>query len=345
MENRPWRQAFDLYGYSFVTLILVLLIVNFITYSLYRVQKDNIYDLGVSFARDQNSALINLISRDIRIIGSSAHFFYATDSDQWHNFSLFAQSSLKDDIGHVTALQWMPRVKNSTPYATPKPKDFVVTEVFPNNKNNAKLIGFRPQDERFAYALDIITTTHSAFISDRIHLIQDDIEHKDEKNSALIYFPVFSKPNLTYLSGIVIGAVDLHDYFKALASRLPVKRFEYQIVDQGFDANDAPILYESEYWTESEGQIYVESVRVANRSWDIRVTINDELDHNQRVTLIATITLGHITALLVSFLAFKQTRDRQRLNTIVAKKTKKLTYLAYHDSLTNAKNNQADSSV
>ncbi|NOH61026.1 sensor domain-containing diguanylate cyclase [Vibrio sp. RE88] len=342
MEKGKWRTAFDLYGYSVATLILVLLIVNFVTYSLYRVQKDNIYDLGVGFARDQNAALINLISKDIRIIGASVHFFYATDSEQWHNFSLFVQSSLKDDIGNVTALQWMPRTqKGSDPNAVPKPEEFVVTEVFPNNESNAKLIGYQPQDARFAHALDIITTTQKAFISDRIHLLQNDIDPADEKNSALVYFPVYSRSDSTNLTGIVIGAIDLNGYFKTLASRLPVKRFEYQIVDQGFDASDAPIVYESEYWSESEGQVYVDSVSVANRSWDIRVTIADQLDYNQMVTLAATFILGHLTAFLVSFLALKQTRDRRRLNAIVAKKTQKLAYMAYHDSLTGVENRRA----
>lgn len=342
MDKGKWRKAFDLYGYSVATLILVLLIVNFVTYSLYRVQKDNIYDLGVGFARDQNAALINLIRKDIRIIGSSVHFFYATDAEQWRNFPLFVQSALKDDIGSITSLQWMPRTEsNPGSREVAKPGEFVVTEVFPNNASNAKLIGYQPRDARFAHALDIITTTQRAFISDRIHLLQNDFKSVNDKDSALVYFPVYSKSDATQLSGVIVGAIDLQSYFKALASRLPVKRFEYQIVDQGFDASDAPILYESEYWSESEGQIYVDSVSVANRSWDIRVTITDQLDYNQMVTLAATFTLGHLTAFLVSFLAFKQTRDRRRLNAIVAKKTQKLTYMAYHDSLTGVENRRA----
>lgn len=59
------------------------------------------------------------------------------------------------------------------------------------------------------------------------------------------------------------------------------------------------------------------------------------------VTLAATFILGHLTAFLVSFLALKQTRDRRRLNAIVAKKTQKLAYMAYHDSLTGVENRRA----
>ena len=139
---------------------------------------------------------------------------------------------------------------------------------------------------------------------------------------------------------MVVGAIDLDRYFKTLASLLLAKRFEFQIVDKGYNSDDAPIVYESERWNVSKGSVYIDSVNIANRNWDIRTRVKEELGYNQK-WLITTFTLGNLAALLVSYLAFKQTRDRQRLKTLIANKTRKLSYMAYHDSLTGVENRRA----
>ncbi|WP_162814008.1 hypothetical protein [Vibrio tetraodonis] len=99
IEKSKFNRFLGLYGYSLATLGLVILIINVFTYSLYRVQKDSNFELEISFAKDQNATLINLLRKDIRIIGSSVHFFYATNPAQWHNFPLFVQNALRINHG------------------------------------------------------------------------------------------------------------------------------------------------------------------------------------------------------------------------------------------------------
>ncbi|WP_341661540.1 sensor domain-containing diguanylate cyclase [Vibrio sp.] len=346
IEKSMLSRFIGLYGYSLAILGLMLLIINLFTYSLYRVQKDSRYELEVSFAKDQNATLINLLRKDIQIIGSSVHFFYATSPEQWHNFSLFVQNALKDDIGSLASLQWMPRtITSSNSNSPPQPDEFVVTQVFPDNQETQKILDFKPltrdKNQRFSHALKIITSTREAFISDKLHLLQHDPTVDKDKKSALVYYPVFNRTNPSQLSGIVIGAIDLNRYFNTLASLLPTKRFEFQIVDKGHYSHDAPVVYESEMWLESKGRVYVDSVNIANRNWDIRTHVSGELEYNQLMTLTTTFTLGNLAALLVSYLAFKQARDRQRLKTLIANKTRKLSYMAYHDSLTGVENRRA----
>ncbi|MCG7489168.1 sensor domain-containing diguanylate cyclase [Vibrio sp. Of14-4] len=342
IEKSKFNRFLGLYGYSLATLGLVILIINVFTYSLYRVQKDSNFELEISFAKDQNANLINLLRKDIRIIGSSVHFFYATNPAQWHNFPLFVQNALRDDIGSLASLQWMPRnTSSSNAKSPPSANEFRVTQIFPETSANLKIIGYRPSDQRFAHALSVITSTREAFISDKLQLLQQGSTTPKNKKSALVYYPVFNPSEPSQLSGVVVGAIDLDRYFKTLASLLPAKRFEFQIVDKGYNSDDAPIVYESERWNVSEGSVYIDSVNIANRNWDIRTRVKEELGYNQKMALITTFTLGNLAALLVSYLAFKQTRDRQRLKTLIANKTRKLSYLAYHDSLTGVENRRA----
>ena len=130
---------------------------------LYTEYKDSNFELEISFAKDQNANLINLLRKDIRIIGSSVHFFYATNSAQWHNFPLFVQNALRDDIGSLASLQWMPRnTSSSNAKSPPSANEFRITQIFPETSANLKIIGYRPSDQRFAHALSVITSTREA---------------------------------------------------------------------------------------------------------------------------------------------------------------------------------------
>ena len=72
------------------------------------------------------------------------------------------------------------------------------------------------------------------------------------------------------LIGVVIGVIRSTHYFQSIVSRTASEHeLLVRVTDQGFDAEDDPILYQSKDWQDNIGIEISKIVHLPNRNWRI----------------------------------------------------------------------------
>ncbi|MEL0608511.1 sensor domain-containing diguanylate cyclase [Vibrio echinoideorum] len=321
-----------------------------------------------SFAKSQTLSLKAFIDNDVAYIGSGANFFYANDPEDWDRFDRFAQQTINVSKSLI-GLQWMQKVsideiaehtaqmKQKYPfyklYTIPKhqPKTFgyildgepafIATDIYPNTAPNNKVLGFYSSRERFKLVLDNIKQTRKANISDKVRLIQDGLDQDTKKSGMLVYHPVFEGESDNLL-GVVIGVVRTTYYFEnLLASTAGDMDVYVRVTDTGFEAEDSPILFETDGFEGVSGHHITKTISLTNRDWKIDYKISSCISFYGRLVLAGIALVGTTISLLLAYIVNLQIREKQRLYQMLDKRTEELRFLANHDSLTEVYNRRA----
>ncbi|KAB2823716.1 sensor domain-containing diguanylate cyclase [Aliivibrio finisterrensis] len=319
---------------------------------------------------DRQSVLLSLlIEKDIDFIGAGANFYQSGSKQDWLQFPLFA-SSLLSSSESLISLQWMQKIqeneieqhtKNAQQvfpsfniYTVPKdqPKTFgyvmknhepiyVATDIYPRDEANIKLLGFYSSRERFQLVLDEFMKTGRPSVSDKIRLLQDSLEQNALKTGMLVYHPVFTTDKQN-IKGVVIGVLRITSYFEQLISSTSLgESLVVRIIDTGFDAEDDPIMFQSTQWDDFSELIYTSSIKIENRVWKIEYKTNEKFTDYQRLTLFWMFIGSLAISVLIATLTFMVTRDKYRIEKLLAIRTKELHYLAMHDDLSGLLNRRA----
>ncbi|ENM5770129.1 diguanylate cyclase [Vibrio mimicus] len=351
-----------------VVLLSSLLMATLIVYTAYSLQKRYNVTIFENLADRQTQALQQVVESDVHFIGSVANFFQSTSMDDWEHFQSFAAQTVKDS-NSLIGLQWMAKVEASRlPKYTQKirtlfpeftlytvPEDgkktygyilngepvYVLSDIFPLTPENRDLLGFYSSRERFQHVIDNITNTGKANLSDKVRLLQDGIDRSIKKDGMLVYHPVFDKGNQELL-GVMIGVVRLSVYFDNLVLKTAMEQqLRIQVVDNGFDAEDDPILYQSEGWQEGKGVPMQKRVHLSNRDWTIKFCLLEPLTQNDRWILFGLSLGGVIISLLLGYITRLLLEEKIRLEVMLDERTAELRYLAEHDSLTGIYNRRS----
>ncbi|MDD9176138.1 sensor domain-containing diguanylate cyclase [Aliivibrio sp. S2TY2] len=319
---------------------------------------------------DRQSVLLSLlIEKDIDFIGAGANFYQSGSKQDWLQFPLFA-SSLLSSSESLISLQWMQKVQESEIeqhtknvqhvfpsfklYTVPKeqPKTYgyvmknhepiyVATDIYPRDEANIPLLGFYSSRERFKLVLDEFIKTGKPSVSDKVRLLQDSLDRNAIKTGMLVYHPVFTADKQN-LKGVMIGVLRITSYFEQLISSTSLgESLVVRIIDTGFDAEDDPIMHRSAQWDDFSGQIYTNSIKIENRVWKIEYKTNNKLTDYQRLTLFWMLIGSVAISILIATLTFMVTRDKYRIEKLLAIRTKELHYLAMHDDLSGLLNRRA----
>lgn len=301
-----------------------------------------------SFATHQTLSLEAFIDNDVAYIGSGANFFYANDPENWDKFDRFAKQTI-DDSKSLIALQWMQKVpadeiaehtakmKEKYPffklYTIPKNQAktygyildgqpaFVASDIFPNTEPNNKVLGFYSSRERFDLVLDNIKQTRKANISDKVRLIQDGLDKGTKKSGMLVYHPVFEGESDNLL-GVVIGVVRTTYYFEnLLASTVGDMNVYVRVSDVGFEAEDAPVLFETKGYEGVTGQHITKKITLTNREWVVDFKIDSCISFNGYLVLAGIALVGTTISLLLSYIVKLQVQEKVRLYKMIDERT------------------------
>lgn len=357
------------YFYVICSFILALFLSLLSMRVVYKSDLDNNLENFYKEADRQSVLLSLLIEKDIDFIGAGANFYQAGSKHYWQQFPLFA-SSLVNSSESLISLQWMQKVEESeidqhikevqqvfpsfTLYTVPKdlPKTygyvmknhepiFVATDIYPRDKMNIPLLGFYSSRERFQRVLDEFMKTGRPSVSDKIRLLQDSLDRNDVKTGMLVYHPVFTADKQD-LKGVMIGVLRITSYFEQLVSSTSLgKSLVVRIIDTGFDAEDDPIMFESQEWNNLRGLTYTTNIAIENRIWDVEYKTHAKLSDYQRLTLFWMFIGALAISILVSLLISMVMRDKGQLEKLLAIRTKELRYLAMHDDLSGLLNRRA----
>ncbi|UTT84621.1 sensor domain-containing diguanylate cyclase [Vibrio pelagius] len=347
-----------------VTFLITLLCLVVVAITQSRSLKANLN----SFADHQTLSLEAFIDNDVAYIGSGANFFYSNDPQHWDKFDRFAEQTVNGSKSLI-GLQWMQKVtadeidqytakmKTLYPsfelYTIPKhgPKTygyvldgepaFVATDVYPNTERNNQVLGFYSSRERFRLIIDNIRETRKANISDKVRLLQDGLSRDLPKTGMLVYHPVFDGKTDNLL-GVVIGVIRTTFYFEnLLASTVGDMNVHVRVTDHGFEAEDAPILFESDGFEDIDGQRITKHIMLTNRQWTVDYQINSYISSNGYLVLAGIALVGTMISLLLAYIVNLQVREKERLYQMLDKRTEELRFLANHDSLTEIYNRRA----
>ena len=321
-----------------------------------------------SFAKHQTLSLEAFIDNDVAYIGSGANFFYSNDPENWDKFDRFAQQTINGSKSLI-GLQWMQKVtadqiaehtaKMEAKYPSyrlftiPKhePKTygyqldgepaFIATDIYPNTEANDRVIGFYSARERFKLIVENIKQTRQANISDKVRLIQDGLTLDTPKTGMLVYHPVFEGESDNLL-GVVIGVVRTTYYFEnLLASAVGDMDVYIRVTDTGFEAEDSPVLFETEGYEGATGHHITKTIELTNRNWKIDYKIDSCISFYGYLVLTGIALVGTTISLLLAYIVNMQIREKERLYRMLDKRTEELRFLANHDSLTEIYNRRA----
>ena len=348
----------------FVTFLITVLCFVIVATTQSRSLKANLN----SFADHQTLSLKAFIDNDVAYIGSGANFFYSNDPQHWDKFDRFAEQTINGSKSLI-GLQWMQKVtademeqytakmKSLNPsfeiYTIPKhgPKTygyvlegepaFIATDLYPNTEPNNQVLGFYSSRDRFRLIVDNIRETREANISDKVRLLQDGLSRDLPKTGMLVYHPVFDGQSDDLL-GVVIGVIRTTFYFEnLLASTVGDMDVYVRVTDHGFEAEDAPLLFESEGFEGVDGQSITKHIMLTNRQWTIDYKSNSYISFNGYLVLAGIAIVGTMISLLLAYIVNLQVREKERLSQMLDKRTEELRFLANHDSLTEIYNRRA----
>ncbi|MEZ9276057.1 diguanylate cyclase [Vibrio sp. 10N.286.54.B2] len=321
-----------------------------------------------SFTTHQTLSLEAFIANDVAYIGSGANFFYANDPENWDKFDRFAQQTINVSKSLI-GLQWMQKVaadeiaehtanmKEKYPsyelFTIPKHEAkvfgyildgepaFIASDLYPNTQANDNVLGFYFSRERFKLVLDNIKQTRKANISDKVRLLQDGLDQNTPKTGMLVYHPVFEGESDNLL-GVVIGVVRTTYYFEnLLASAVGDMDVYIRVTDTGFEAENSPILFETEGYEAVSGHHITKTISLTNRDWKVDYKIDSCISFYGYLVLTGIALVGTTISLLLAYIVNMQIREKERLYQMLDKRTEELRFLANHDSLTEVYNRRA----
>lgn len=351
---------------SFFVSIAVTALSLFFVMDAQRARTINLNDIA---AQRQTRLLQSMVERDINTIDATAVFFQVTEPIEWHHFPEFASDLLGKSEG-LEAVQWMEKVEvreaaehlsnvnklypQALLYTISDDKGliegydpkgdaplYIATDVYPRTPGNSKVIGFYPTKERFNKILKSIILTKRPALSDKVTLLQDDINNLSPSDGFLVYYPVFESTNEA-LKGVVIGVLRASTYFDYLISKsVHGNKVSVQIMDSGDRSGDDPILYQSDNWQQHYFYQYVDTVNFSNRTWNVVYRFQSEFDVSDVVALAFVAIAGVIASFFVAAMVNEDIIKQARLERALEKRTKELNYMVNHDSQTGALNRRA----
>lgn len=356
--------------YPFVTFAFTALVTVYAVYFVYQTQLDHTMSMVNKLADQQTENLQQVVTSDLNAIGAGANFYHSTKRDSWNRFSVFAEELISKSQTLI-GLQWMPRVEksdidahvNQTRVTFPSfelytvPKDgpktygyimkdnepiYVASDIYPRNEANIGLLGFYSSRLRFQLVLDGLAATGEANVSDKVRLLQDGLEKNLKKTGMLVYHPVFDIENEQELIGVVVGVIRTTNYFEGLVKRTATEQdLLIKVTDMGFDAEDDPILYQSESWDTVEGIEITKRVTLPNREWLVDFKLVNSVTGNERFVLTWISLAGFVIAALLSYIVLLLVREKEHLALLLDERTKELRFMVDHDSLTGLYNRRA----
>ncbi|MFA0569047.1 sensor domain-containing diguanylate cyclase [Vibrio gallaecicus] len=331
-------------------------------------QKESMLSNMDNIAERQVQSLRMFIKNDVAYIGSGANFFSSTERQYWDKFNTFAKRTIQGSKSLI-GLQWMEKVSSDQIEAHTQrlkslhpsyqlftvPKDgpktlgyimgdqpvFIASDIHPRTPENINLLGFYSSRERFQLIIDNILETREANLSDKVRLLQDGLDKHLEKTGMLVYHPVFDSDDKELL-GVVIGVVRTTYYFEnLLASTLVDLDIFIRVTDLGFDAEDDPILFETEGFAEVSGHQISKVISLPNRDWVVEFRIGSLISNGGYLVLVGMASVGVMISFLLAYIVNLQVREKERLSDMLDKKTEELRFLVEHDSLTELLNRRA----
>ncbi|BBM64850.1 sensor domain-containing diguanylate cyclase [Vibrio alfacsensis] len=356
------QSIFKRYSYSIAAFIAVMCVTASMVGIAYKIQQRYTMTIFETLADRQAESLKLAVENDLEFIGSGANFLHSVDPSSWAHFSRYAEHVVNGSRSLI-GLQWMQRVepnqleqylantRKNIPgfqiYTVPKNGSktfgyqltdglpaFIATDVYPRTKENLAILGFYSSRLRFDLILDDMLTFNRPNISDKVRLIQDGFEPSIHKSGLLIYHPVFSFDNQE-LYGVVIGVVRSTVYFEGLVTQTATELdMSIKVEDLGFDANDDPILFQSENWNEVTGKVISRTVQLPNRDWRVDFKLSGTVTAWEKSILYGIGAVGFLIACLISYTVNLQSREKERLAVMLDIKTVELKRMAELDSLT-----------
>ncbi|EHP5028438.1 sensor domain-containing diguanylate cyclase [Vibrio cholerae] len=349
-----------------LVLLFSLLLTVFVVYTAYSLQLRHNRTLLENLADRQTMALQQFVDSDIHFIGSAANFFRSSTSDDWVRFHTFAEETLKGSQSLI-ALQWLVKVEppqaetftarmqqrfpEFTLYTVPKTGEikygfgtddqakYVLSDIYPLNYDNRKLLGFYSERERFKRILADIVVNRRPNVSDKVRLLQDGIDKSIVKDGMLVYHPVFSSEDDRSLLGVMVGVVRLSTYFEKLVQISVMEQdLDMRVIDTGFDSEDSPVLYQSPMWRADDEPKIERKLVLPNRDWVLEFELHQPINHSEEWVLLGLGLGGVIISLLLSYIMRMQLEEKQRLTDMIEERTAELRYLVEHDSLTHIYN-------
>ncbi|MFA0519250.1 diguanylate cyclase, partial [Vibrio sp. 10N.222.55.E8] len=352
-----------------LVVFLVSFLITVLCFILVALNQNRALNMNLdSFTTHQTLSLEAFIANDVAYIGSGANFFYANDPENWDKFDRFAQQTINVSKSLI-GLQWMQKVaadeiaehtakmKEKYPsyelFTIPKHEAkvfgyildgepaFIASDLYPNTQANDNVLGFYFSRERFKLVLDNIKQTRKANISDKVRLLQDGLDQNTPKTGMLVYHPVFEGESDNLL-GVVIGVVRTTYYFEnLLASAVGDMDVYIRVTDTGFEAENSPILFETEGYEAVSGHHITKTISLTNRDWKVDYKIDSCISFYGYLVLTGIALVGTTISLLLAYIVNMQIREKERLYQMLDKRTEELRFLANHDSLTEVYNRRA----
>ncbi|MFA0048264.1 diguanylate cyclase, partial [Vibrio sp. 10N.261.51.F11] len=177
--------------------------------------------------------------------------------------------------------------------------------------------------------------------ADKVRLLQDGLDQNTPKTGMLVYHPVFEGESDNLL-GVVIGVVRTTYYFEnLLASAVGDMDVYIRVTDTGFEAEDSPILFETEGYEAVSGHHITKTISLTNRDWKVDYKIDSCISFYGYLVLTGIALVGTTISLLLAYIVNMQIREKERLYQMLDKRTEELRFLANHDSLTEVYNRRA----
>lgn len=349
---------------------MTVIVTSYAVYFAYQTQHEYTVSLVDNLADQQAENLQQIVESDLHFIGAGANFYHSTERADWDRFSVFADQ-LVAQSETLIGLQWMQKVEkeqvkshiaqvrktfpNFDLYTVPKdgPKTkgyimsnnepiFVASDIFPRNEQNLALLGFYSSRLRFQLILDGLLATGEPNVSDKVRLLQDGLDRTLKKTGMLVYHPVFDINNEDELVGVVVGVIRTTKYFEGLVQRSGAEQdLLIKVVDMGFDAEDDPVLYQSEQWEETSGIEITKRVTLPNREWLVDFKLAREITDNDKLVLRWISIAGLVIACLLSYIVLLLIREKEHLAVLLDERTRELQFMVDHDTLTGLYNRRA----
>lgn len=356
--------------YPILTFVITVLVTTYVVHFVYKTQFDHTVSMVNKLAEQQAENLQKVVESDLHFIGAGANFYHSTEQGNWSRFPVFAEE-LVSKSETLIALQWMQRVESNDVvehsrkmrrtfpdyelYTIPKdgPKTpgyimadhqpiYVASDIFPRSEANIALLGFYSSRLRFQLILDGLMANGEPNVSDKVRLLQDGLDRNLKKTGMLVYHPVFDIENKQELIGVVVGVIRTTRYFEGLVKRTATEQdLLIKVIDMGFDAEDDPILYQSEGWESSDGIEITKRVVLPNREWLVDFKLVDSVTENERFVLTSIALAGGVIAALLSYIVLLLVREKEHLALLLDERTEELQFMVDHDSLTGLYNRRA----
>lgn len=322
-------------------------------------RSSNVYSLKNAALREAYLLQV-LVNEDIDYMGVSAHLFHSDSTLNTEDFAALSTKLIESGTA-LLSLQWMEKVEKNEidKFVAKKQKEYgqfeiftvpqdkpkfvgyyfnddrpiyIVSDIYPRESNFTRILGFYSSRIRFEHVTAEMLKSGKPNVSDKLRLLQDNQNKSTPKTGMLIYYPVVRSGEII---GIMVGAFRITRYFDELVSKtLAGDNLQIRILDSGFEADDDPLLFQSDNWSNERGISARQEITLQNRVWKIHFKIEDALSSTQQTTVFFVTFIGMIMSLLLSFITYLIFRDKREMMSILNEKTRELQYLAHNDVVT-----------